>query len=187
MSSEINENNAQVSIIETGITELTFIMDWELKPPLSGMDAAALLCNSNGSIPNSKGVVYFRYPTGPNESITHHEDRLGSSNEEAFLINLSDIPSEIQKIVFVASIWIDEVEDGQNFRLLNDAFISLINSKSKNEIVRFHLSECKFTETDTSIIFAELYREDGHWKFKTKGEGFAGTLSTLVEKYNNHL
>ena len=60
---------------------------------------------------------------------------------------------------------------------------SLVTSASANgrEIVRYDLSEDASTET--AMIFGEVYRHGGEWKFRAVGQGYAGGLGPLASSY----
>jgi len=45
------------------------------------------------------------------------------------------------------------------------------------EVARFDLSEDYSTET--AMIFGQIYRHSGEWKFKAVGQGYAGGLHSL--------
>ena len=52
-----------------------------------------------------------------------------------------------------------------------------MNETSGAEVVRYDLAEDASTET--AMIFAELYRSSGEWKFRAVGQGYAGGLRAL--------
>jgi tellurium resistance protein TerD len=66
----------------------------------------------------------------------------------------------------------------QNFGMVHNAFIRLVNSETNIEITRFDLSEDSSTET--AMVFGEVYRYGGEWKFKAVGQGYAGGLRALA-------
>jgi tellurium resistance protein TerD len=47
--------------------------------------------------------------------------------------------------------------------------------------MRFDLSEDYSTET--TVIFGELYRREGEWKFRAVGAGYSAGLQGLVQDY----
>ena len=48
-------------------------------------------------------------------------------------------------------------------------------------MAKYDLSEDASTET--AMIFGEIYRHNGDWKFKAIGQGFAGGLGPLAKNY----
>ena len=69
----------------------------------------------------------------------------------------------------------------QNFGMVSNAFIRVVNGDGGTEIARYDLSEDASTET--AMIFGELYRHGGEWKFKAIGQGFNGGLSPLARSF----
>lgn len=69
----------------------------------------------------------------------------------------------------------------QNFGMVSNASIRIVNSDNSQEIARFDLSEDASTET--AMIFGELYRNGAEWKFKAVGQGFAGGLKALAAQH----
>ena len=68
-----------------------------------------------------------------------------------------------------------------NFGQVSNAFIRIVNASSNEEVARYDLSEDYSIET--ALIFGELYRHNGEWKFKAIGQGFEGGLAPLARQY----
>ena len=47
--------------------------------------------------------------------------------------------------------------------------------------MRYDLSEDASTET--AMLFGEIYRRGGEWKFRAVGQGFAGGLAAMARNY----
>ena len=69
----------------------------------------------------------------------------------------------------------------QNFGMVRDAFVRLVNADSDQEVLRFDLSEDYSTET--AMVFGEIYRRGGEWKFRAVGQGYAGGLYSLCMQH----
>jgi len=65
--------------------------------------------------------------------------------------------------------------------MVSKAYIRCLNANGDVEIARFDLSEDGSTES--AMIFGELYRHGGEWKFKAVGQGFAGGLAPLATHF----
>lgn len=57
----------------------------------------------------------------------------------------------------------------------------IVDMESDVEIARFDLTEDYSTET--AMIFGEVYRHDGDWKFKVVGQGFADGLEAMCRQF----
>ncbi len=56
-----------------------------------------------------------------------------------------------------------------------------MNNDSNVEAARYDLSEDASTET--AMLFGELYRHAGEWKFRAVGQGYAGGLGSVCAQY----
>lgn len=146
-------------------------------------DASVIMLNEKGRLANEK-VVFFGHLKNQNASIQHMGDNLtgaGDGDDEQILIELSNIPADIHRLVFVVNIY-DCIARNQNFGMVQNAFIRLVDSSKKQEIVRYNLTDQYAGKT--ALIVGEVYRHQGEWKFAAIGEGTnAATLFELTERY----
>ena len=61
------------------------------------------------------------------------------------------------------------------------AFIRVVNQANGQELARYDLTEDASTET--AMIFGELYRHNGEWKFRAIGQGYASGLAGIAKDY----
>ena len=87
------------------------------------------------------------------------------------------MPAHCDKIVFPVSIH-DADNRGQTFGQVSNAFIRVVNQADGQELARYDLSEDASTET--AMIFGELYRYGGEWKFRAVGQGYASGLRGIA-------
>lgn len=123
-------------------------------------------------------------PSSPDFSVLgSFDDRTGGSSEgddETINVVLSKVPSDVQEIVFVVSIYEAE-KFGQNFGQVRNSFIRIYDEETNEEICKYELGEDFSTET--CIEFGRLYRREGTWRFEAMGVGYKGGLQDLVNKY----
>lgn len=101
----------------------------------------------------------------------------GDGDDESLLIDLSKVPAQCDKIVFPVSIHMAD-ERGQTFGQVSNAFIRVVNQADGEELARYDLSEDASTET--AMIFGEVYRYQGEWKFRAVGQGYASGLRGIA-------
>ena len=66
--------------------------------------------------------------------------------------------------------------------MIKNAFIRIVNSDNNQELCRFNLSDNY--EGMTAMIFGELYRNNGEWKFNAVGEGTKDDgVSQLIKRF----
>ncbi|MBO1416632.1 TerD family protein [Streptomyces sp. FH025] len=147
------------------------------------LDASALLCNDQGKVASDGNFVFFNNLKSPDGSVEHTGDNRtgeGEGDDEAIKVNLEGVPGDVQKIVFPVSIY-DAESRGQNFGQVRNAFIRVVNQADNSELARYDLSEDASTET--AMVFGELYRNGGEWKFRAIGQGYASGLRGIAQDF----
>ena len=104
----------------------------------------------------------------------------GDGDDEQIQIDLTKIPSNISKIAFTVTIYDAEIRR-QNFGQINNAFIRIFNEENGVELVQYDLDEDFSIET--AVVFGELYKHNGEWKFNAIGSGYQGGLAALCDSY----
>ncbi|MDR2301179.1 MAG: TerD family protein [Deltaproteobacteria bacterium] len=148
------------------------------------LDASAFLLKADGKVRADEDFIFYNNLVSTDGSVEHTGDNLvggGEGDDEVIKVNLEAVPGEIQKISFTVSIY-DANARRQNFGMVSNAFIRIVNQLDNQEIVKFDLSEDMSTET--AMIFGEIYRHKGEWKFKAVGQGFSGGLHALASHFN---
>ena len=148
------------------------------------LDAVAFLTGEDGKVRLDGEFIFFNQKVSPCGSVTHNGDNRtgdGDGDDETISVDLSKVPQEVAKIVFAVTIH-EGQQNGQNFGMVDKAYIRVINQDANaEELARFDLSEDGSTEV--AMIFGELYRHSGEWKFKAVGQGFSGGLGALAASY----
>ena len=148
------------------------------------LDAVAFLTGEDGKVRLDGEFIFFNQKTSPCGSVNHNGDNRtgdGDGDDETISVDLSKVPQEVAKIVFAVTIH-EGQQNSQNFGMVDKAYIRVINQDANaEELARFDLSEDGSTEV--AMIFGELYRHSGEWKFKAVGQGFSGGLGALAASY----
>jgi tellurium resistance protein TerD len=147
------------------------------------LDASVFMVGADEKVISDASFIFFNNKTSPCGSVVHQGDNRtgeGAGDDETVALHFDKIPAEVQKLVFAVTIHEAE-ERKQNFGMVSNAYIRIVNADNNTEIARFDLSEDASTET--AMNFGELYRHNAEWKFKAVGQGFAGGLSALAKQY----
>jgi tellurium resistance protein TerD len=116
-------------------------------------------------------------------SVQHTGDNLtgaGEGDDEVIMVDLTRVPADVQKIAFTVTIHEAE-QRRQNFGQVGNAYIRVVNADTNSEVTRYDLAEDASTET--AMIFGELYRHSGEWRFTAVGQGYAGGLAAMCRQY----
>ncbi|MCP3774303.1 TerD family protein [Paenibacillus sp. MZ04-78.2] len=147
-------------------------------------DASALLLDANGKLSQEDHLICFYNLTSPCGSVNHSGDNLtgeGDGDDEQIHIALEKVPAGVQRILMCVNIYDCEAR-GQDFGMIQSAFIRVVNSKNSQELIRFNLTENYAGMT--ALIVGEIYRHNGDWKFNAIGEGaHAVHIDILAQRY----
>ncbi|MGQ9659658.1 MAG: TerD family protein [Thermochromatium sp.] len=144
------------------------------------LDASLFMVKDDGKVPNDAYFIFYNQRRSPEGAVEHTGDNrtgAGEGDDESILVTLSKVPPEIQRLVIAVTIHEADVRR-QNFGQVSNAFVRIVNRDTNQEIVRFDLSEDYSTET--AMIFGEIYRYSGDWKFRAVGQGYSGGLRALA-------
>ena len=95
-------------------------------------------------------------------------------------VDLAKVPADVDKIAIGVTIHEAETRK-QSFGMVSQAFVRVMNAADNSEIVRYDLSEDFSIET--ALVFGEVYRNSGEWKFRAVGQGFQGGLGAMAKSY----
>lgn len=147
------------------------------------LDAIAFLVNESGKVRADTDFIFFNNLKSADGSVEHTGDNRtgeGDGDDEVIKVDLSKVPADVSKVVFCAVIY-DGQARNQNFGQVANAYIRVVNTQGDAEVARYDLSEDSSTET--AMVFGELYKNNGEWKFRAVGQGFAGGLGPLAASY----
>lgn len=147
------------------------------------LDASAFLLAANGKVRSDADFIFYNNLRSADGSVVHTGDNRtgeGDGDDEALKIKLDTIPSDVEKIIFVVTIHEAQARR-QSFGQVSGAFIRLVNDDNQIEVARYDLTEDASTET--AMLFGELYRHNGEWKFRAVGLGYAGGLGSVCAQY----
>lgn len=147
------------------------------------LDASAFMLSSNGKCPTDGEFIFYGNLEHDSGAVKHlGDDRTGGNDgdDEQIIVNLEEVPSSIEKVVFTATIY-DAIKRRQNFGQVSNAYIRLVDTDTNEEIVRYDLGEDFSIET--AVVVGELYKHNGAWKFNAVGMGYQGGLAALCNRY----
>jgi len=154
------------------------------KPEPIDCDASAFLL-MNGRLIDKNDRVFFGNLSHASRAVTHQGDNLtgaGEGDDEQIIVKLNKVPADCDRIVFVVNIY-KAVDRKQHFGMITNAYIRIVNAENGQELCRYNLSEnYNFM---TAMIFGEVYRHGGEWKFSAIGQ--ATTDPSITELANRYV
>jgi tellurium resistance protein TerD len=178
--------NVNLSKEAPGLTQLKVGLGWDTRATDGAafdLDGAVFLLNSSGKVRSDSDFIFYNNLKSSDGSVVHAGDNTtgqGDGDDEKVSVDLTRVPADIDKISFCVTIH-DAEARRQSFGQVSKAYIRCLNAAGEAEIARYDLSEDSSTET--AMIFGELYRHGGEWKFRAVGQGFKGGLGPLARSF----
>lgn len=155
------------------------------------LDAIAFLLDKNDQIANvgdaklvGGDVVFFnslRHPTG---HVFHSGDNRtggdGAQDDEQIVVKMTSLDARYHKIIFLVCIYKGQ-EKKQHFGNVDSAYMRALDAKGK-EIARYALSADPSYSERCTMVFGEVYRKDGGWKFRAIGDAHPFDCFTALLK-----
>jgi len=164
------------------------------------LDAIAFLLDKNGKIQNhghetnvngrkvsmyGGDIIYYnsmKHPSGHIWLTGDNRTGAGEGDDEQIIVKLDSLGQQYERIIFMVSIYLGR-QRHQHFGMVENAFIRAVDNHGK-EIARFSLSGDATFNGMHSMIFAEVYRREGTWKFRAIGEpNGTDNFIDIVSKY----
>ena len=147
-------------------------------------DASVIILGADGKLKSNEDIVYYGnlcHKSGSIKSQGDNRTGAGEGDDEQILIVLDSVPEEYEKLEFVVTIY-EAKERQQNFGLINNAYIRVIDADKNIEICRFALTDDY--SGMTAMIFGEMYRHNNEWKFNAIGQGtWDGSISEMAKRF----
>ena len=176
-----------------GLSKLVIGLGWDeakqkrgffsLKTQTIDCDSSAIMLK-NGKLEGNADLIYFGNLAHSTGTVRHMGDNLtgaGAGDDEQIFVDLSAIPPQYDRIVIVVNIY-QALQRKQHFGMIQNAFCRLIDASNNREMCKYNLSEDY--SGATAMIFGEVYRHNGEWKFSAIGQGTNDKdLGELARRY----
>lgn len=153
------------------------------KPAPIDCDASAIVL-TDGKLISGSDVVFFNNLRHSSGAIQHMGDNLtgaGDGDDEQIVVDLNNVPASYDRIVLVVNIY-QAVQRNQHFGMIENAFIRIVDARNNTELCRYNLTE-NYSGM-LSMVFGEIYRNNGEWKFNAIGQGTNDPgIKELTAKY----
>lgn len=187
MSISLNKGgNVSLSKTDPTLKNVIVGLGWDARPTAGAdfdLDASAFMVKEDGKVRSDSDFIFYNQTKSPCGSVEHTGDNrtgAGDGDDEAVIVLLDKVPADVNRVIFCVTIHDAELRK-QNFGQVSHAFVRVVNKDSNNEVARYDLSEDASIET--AMVFGEIYRHSGEWKFKAVGQGYAGGLAALAKQY----
>ena len=162
------------------ISDLTAGTDLYVGVQISGpgltFDISCFGLDADERLSDDRYFIFFNQPKSPEDSI----QLLGaqSGDTESFRVTLDQIPSQIQKLSFTATI----DGDGQMSQIA-PGYLRIV--AGGEEVARYSFDGSEFS-TERAVMVGDLYLKDV-WRFAAVGQGFDGGLEALLRNFGGEV
>lgn len=160
--------------IENILVEFDYRVNNYMKKDDFEMGTAVFLTDGSGTIMNYEDFLYSENRKHPSESVLLNE------REDKVFVTISKIPNKVRKIAFALTL----TEYGETNRYYDrfDYLSMRIIDLDKEEVVYSYQIDDNIGQ-NSEIVFGEMYRHNGEWKFNVNTEYLDGGLLKLGEKF----
>jgi stress response protein SCP2 len=151
--------------------ELTVEVSWQAAPGMD-LDASALLLTESGKVRSDEDFIFYNQPASADGSVKHTGSLPGGGDR--LVVDPGRLPGAIDKVAFTASIH----SAGQTFAQVSGAKITVL--QGSQPVVSYSIGGLS---TETGLVFGELYRRQGAWKFRAVGQGYATGLKGIATEF----
>ncbi len=175
--------------LDPTMTKIIIGLGWKLNAfdtDSLDLDVSCFLLNTDGKTRIDNDFVFYNNLEACDGAVVHNGDNLtgaGDGDDETISIDLNGVPFDIQKIMFVLSIYKGEEKD-QSMSKVRNGYIRLINADNGDQMVRYELNEEVEGRGETGMLVASLNREGPKWHFHATGEFVQGGLADIATGYD---
>ena len=179
---------------EPNLKQIMCGLGWDVAPKSGGffgggkqfdLDSSVICLDADKKLTDVKNIIYFGNLRHSSSAIAHQGDNLtgaGEGDDEVINIDLPLIPPSIVYLVFAINIYKCN-NRRQDFSMVDNAFVRLVNRTNNKELARYNLSGAEYRGM-TGMILAEVYRHNNEWKMAAVGNGFkVATLADIAKLY----
>lgn len=178
--------NVNLSKEAPGMKKMLVGLGWSLRATdgdAFDLDGSAFLLGAGDKVRSDADFVFYNQNKSSDGSVVHSGDNRtgeGEGDDETITVELDKVPADVEKIAVCVTIH-DAEARRQNFGMVSRAYVRCVDAITNVEVARYDLSEDASVEA--AMVFGEIYRHNGEWKFKAMGQGFQGGLGPMAKNF----
>ena len=178
--------NVNLSKEAPGMKKMLVGLGWSLRATdgdAFDLDGSAFLLGAGDKVRSDADFVFYNQNKSSDGSVVHSGDNRtgeGEGDDETITVELDKVPADVEKIAVCVTTH-DAEARRQNFGMVSRAYVRCVDAITNAEVARYDLSEDASVEA--AMVFGEIYRHNGEWKFKAMGQGFQGGLGPMAKNF----
>ncbi len=169
---------------EPALKKIYIGLGWDTQPGSAlDLDASVFMLNTSGKLPQDEFFIFYNNLKSPDGAVQHTGDNrtgIGEGDDELIMAHLGLLDDRIGEILVTVTMH-EGVNKNQNFGMVHNAYIRLVDVDSNREILRYDLEHNYPTATE--VEFGRLKKEASEWHFIASGIGTNIGLQAYVDKY----
>ncbi|MEV7883966.1 TerD family protein [Streptomyces sp. NPDC002817] len=168
-------SNTALSALSENTGSVIVSLGWSSQGGDGDADVSVLLLGPNGKVRSDADFYFYNNPVAADGSV-HLLDKTPTEdgNEDRISFDLTVVAPEVDRVVVAASRYGDA-----HFGELDDLRVTLSDAVGES-LLRFTIGD---PGQVSAIIFGELYRREGDWKFRAVGQGYDSGLAGLATDF----
>ncbi|MBD0737168.1 TerD family protein [Streptomyces sp. CBMA29] len=171
----VKGGNVGLSALSEHAGAVIVSLGWSSASGDGDADVSVLLLDGDGKVRSDDDFYFYNNPAAADGSV----QLLGkipteSGSEDRISLDLTAAAGDVQRIVLAASRY-----GGARFGDLDDLRLTLADRNGEG-LLRFTIEDAG---PIGAVIFGELYRRDGGWKFRAVGQGYDSGLAGLATDF----
>ncbi|MET7703013.1 TerD family protein [Streptomyces sp. NPDC005485] len=171
----VKGGNVGLASLSEDIGSVMVSLGWSSSTGEGDADVSVLLLDPDGKVRSDVDFYFYNHPVAADGSV----QLLGKSptaggSEDRITFDLTAIPTGVERIVVAASR-----DEATRFGDLNDVCLTLAGGSGET-LLRFSIEDAGEV---SALLFGELYRRGGDWKFRAIGQGYASGLAGLATDF----
>lgn len=175
MRTMVKGANVGLSTLSEDVGSVVVSLGWSSATGEGDADVSVLLLDENGKVRDDTDFCFYNTPAAGDGSV----QLLGKTpsadgDEDRISFDLDAVPASVDRLVVAASRY-----GGARFGELDDVRLTLADSSGEG-LLSFAVEEAGEV---SALVFGELYRRAGEWKFRAVGQGYASGLAGLATDF----
>ncbi|UIX35504.1 TerD family protein [Streptomyces sp. GQFP] len=167
--------NVGLSALSEDVGSVMVRLSWSSPSGEGDADVSVLLLTADGKVRGDGDFYFYNNPVAADGSV----QLLGKAptadgNEDRITFDLTAIADDAERIVVAASRY-----EGARFSDLHDLCLTLADGAGES-LLRFSIEN---PGEVGALLFGELYRRGGDWKFRAIGQGYESGLAGLATDF----
>lgn len=167
--------HGEVSGLLLGVT-------WDSGPLVC--DVSAMICGPERKVLTDEHFLFFNNLVAPDRRVFLREQPEtpdGRRDRAQLMVDLADLPGEVDRVIVTLST----LTEGASLSALRSLRIRAVDAATGAEKAAYAMGQELTVET--CLVIAEIYRNQGNWKFRAIGQGYMNGLSGLSSDFGVNL